>query len=109
MTAIAVSSRQNHAELWTSFASLLRSYCAAHGLNSTMQAVVEVSAEQITVRVGQCWLSLVEHMGVVLATRDDGTTRGYQLHDDGTLSSGGRPEQREELDMAAERFAREMF
>ncbi len=30
-------------ELWASFISLIRSYTAAHGLNGTRQAVLEVS------------------------------------------------------------------
>ncbi len=32
-------------ELWNSFVSLLRSYTAAHGLNGTRQAVLEVSVD----------------------------------------------------------------
>ena len=46
-----------HTELWTSWASLLRSYAAAHGLNSKHHAVVEVSADEITLRVNDRWLS----------------------------------------------------
>ncbi len=36
-----------HAELWTSWASLLRSYTGAHGLNSTHHVVVEIGPTEI--------------------------------------------------------------
>jgi hypothetical protein len=92
-----------HAELWTSWASLLRSYAVAHGLNSTHHAVVEVSADEITLRVGSRWLrfteSTMEHSG-------DAPQR-FALHEDGTVSiNGGKPE---EMDIAAEQLAREMM
>ncbi len=41
-----------HRELWTSFVSVLRSYLAAHTLNGREQAVLEVSAESLLVRIG---------------------------------------------------------
>ena len=90
-------------ELWTSWASLLRSYAAAHGLNSTQHAVVEVSADEITLRVGTHWLrftaTAVEH--------DDAPPQVFALNENGTVSINGEPE--EEMDMAAKRFAREMM
>ena len=39
-------------ELWSSFISLIRSYTAAHGLNGTRQAVLEVSEHHLLVRAG---------------------------------------------------------
>ena len=39
-----------HRELWISWASLLRSYAAAHGLNSRQFAVIEFGEEEIVVR-----------------------------------------------------------
>ncbi len=58
------------AELWTSFASLLRSYAAAHGLNSRHQAVVEVSADSIMIRVAHHWTSVVMQQGRVTVDQD---------------------------------------
>ena len=46
-TPLAFMTSRLHTELWTSWASLLRSYAAAHGLNATQHAVVEVSAEEV--------------------------------------------------------------
>jgi hypothetical protein len=43
-------------ELWTSWASMLRVYAAAHGLTSDFHAVVEVGAEEIVLRVDSRWV-----------------------------------------------------
>lgn len=40
-------------ELWTSWASLLRSYAAVHGLGKSQHAVVEVSDSSILIRFGE--------------------------------------------------------
>ena len=92
-----------HTELWTSWASLLRSYAAAHGLNAAQHAVVEVSADQITLRVGPRWLrftpSAVEH--------SQQAPQSFRLNEDGTVTLAEGPE--EEMDLAAERFARELL
>ncbi|QMV17579.1 transcriptional regulator [Granulicella sp. 5B5] len=92
-----------HIELWTSWASLLRSYAAAHGLNAKEHAVVEVSSEEITLRVGSRWMRFTADQ----VERSDGGTVSFALNEDGTVSVGGAPA--EEMDMAAERFAREML
>ena len=92
-----------HAELWTSWASLLRSYAAAHGLNSTHHAVVEVSADEITLRVGSRWLRFTEKE----VQRSDEAPQTFALHEDGTVSIGGG--QQEEMDIAAEHLARGMM
>jgi hypothetical protein len=92
-----------HTELWTSWASLLRSYAAAHGLNSAQHAVVEVSADEITLRVGSHWLSTT----ATELRRNDGPPVSFAIHENGTISIDGAPE--EEMDMAAERLAREML
>jgi len=94
---------QLHTELWTSWASLLRSYAAAHGLNSTQHAVVEVSADEITLRVGTHWLRFT----ATALEHDDATPETFTLHENGTVSIDNQPE--EEMDIAAERFAREMM
>ncbi len=90
------------AELWTSWASLLRSYAGAHGLNSAQHAVVEVGAEEILVRVGSRWL-LFTH--TAMRTSEDGV-ESFAFEEDGTVWIGGSME---EMDMAAERLARELM
>jgi hypothetical protein len=91
------------AELWTSWASLLRSYAAAHGLNSRLHAVVEVGAEEITLRVGSRWLrfthSTMQH--------SDGEQLPFSQQENGTVRLNNGPE--EEMDFAAEHLAREMM
>ncbi len=92
-----------HTELWTSWASVLRSYAAAHGLNAPRHAVVEVSATKITLRVGPHWLHFTP-------TSVDGSgqpAQAFCLNENGTVTLADRPE--EEMDIAAERFAREIF
>lgn len=90
------------AELWTSWASLLRSYAAAHGLNSRQQAVVEVGGEEITLRVGSRWLRFT----YAKLERSDGNQSAFGLQEDGTVKIDGTAE---EMDLAAERLAREMM
>jgi hypothetical protein len=99
----SVLSDRVHTELWTSWASLLRSYAAAHGLNSVQHAVVEVSANEIILRVGDRWVRFraaeMQHSGkapVPFALTEDGNVR---------IGAGAA----EEMDMAAERVAREML
>lgn len=95
-------------ELWTSWASLLRSYAAAHGLNAEQHAVVEVSAEEITLRVGSRWLrftrEVVEGSEPVCG---DAAPQTFALQEDGTVAIGGAGA--EEMDFAAERLARGML
>jgi hypothetical protein len=92
-----------HTELWTSWASMLRSYAAAHGLNSTHHAVVEVSANEITLRVNDRWLhftaSDLQHSGEAPIP--------FRLNENGTVTINHQPEQ--EMDIAAEQFAREIL
>lgn len=82
---------------------MLRSYAAAHGLNSTQHAVVEVSATKITLRVGSRWLAFTPEA----METSEGAEKSFMLHEDGTVSDGvGDPE---EMDFAAERFVREVM
>jgi hypothetical protein len=90
------------AELWTSWASLLRSYAAAHGMNSTHHAVVEVGAEEITLRVASRWLRFTHEM----LESSDGSRSTFNMQEDGTVKLNGIAE---EMDLAAERLAREMM
>ena len=92
-----------HTELWTSWASLLRSYAAAHGLNAVQHAVVEVSAEEITLRVGSRWLRFTRD-----AMQESGQEPvGFRLEENGNVVIDGAEE--EEMDLAAERLARGML
>ena len=93
---------QLQTELWTSWASLLRSYAAAHGLNSRHHAVVEVGADEITLRVSSRWLRFTHE------TLEDSEEHHstFSLEEDGTVKLNGAAE---EMDLAAERLAREMM
>lgn len=89
-----------HTELWTSWASLLRSYAAAHGLNAANHAVIEVSAGYITMRVGMHWVRFTP----TTMQQDGHAAVIFELQEDGTVViANGAPE---EMDMAAERIAR---
>jgi hypothetical protein len=90
------------AELWTSWASLLRSYAAAHGLNSRHHAVVEVGADEITLRVASRWLRFTHET----LQDSEGNKTGFSLQEDGTVKLNGIAE---EMDLAAEKLAREMM
>ncbi len=91
-----------HAELWTSFASQIRAYGAAHGLNSQHQAVVEVGSDVILLRVGTRWLRFTPDE----MTEDDNRRRSFHLNEDGTVTVG---DVTEEMDFTAERLTRELM
>ncbi|HMF53908.1 MAG TPA: hypothetical protein VK593_06135 [Edaphobacter sp.] len=93
---------QLHRELWTSWASLLRSYAAAHGLNSRHHAVVEVGADEITLRVASRWLRFTNET----LQDSEGNQSDFSLQEDGTVKLNGIAE---EMDLAAEKLAREMM
>jgi hypothetical protein len=94
-------------ELWVSLASLLRSYTAAHGLNGNRQATVELGEERITVRHGNAWLDLKRNGSQVHWQREDSRDGILELTEAGRLRSGEGKE--EEMDMAAEAWARELI
>ena len=89
-------------ELWTSWGSLLRSYAAAHGLNSNQFAIIEFGEDQIVVRYGTRWVRFTQHG----QQASDDTTEAFALQEDGTVRIGGKIE---EMDMAAERITRELM
>ena len=93
---------QLHRELWTSWASLLRSYAAAHGLNSRHHAVVEVGVDEITLRVANRWLRFTHD----LMEDSEGNRSPFSLQEDGTVKL---KEHTQEMDLAAEQLAREMM
>ena len=100
------SCEQLYVELWVSLASLLRSYTAAHGLNGNRQATVELGEEQITVRHADAWLDLKRNGAQVMWKRDDGRNGMLELTEAGQLRSTTGEE---EMDMAAEAWARELM
>lgn len=99
-----------YAELWVSLASLLRSYTAAHGLNGDRQATVELGEERITVRHGDRWLDLKRDGAAVTWQREDGRSGMLELTEAGRLKSSDGPKiEEEEMDLAAEAWARELM
>ncbi len=98
---------QLYVELWVSLASLLRSYTAAHGLNGNRQATIELGEEQITVRHSDAWLSLRRSGAEISWSRDHGRAGTLIMTEAGRLRSGNGEE--EEMDMAAESWARELM
>jgi bisphosphoglycerate-dependent phosphoglycerate mutase len=95
-----------HRELWTSFASMIRSYGAAQGLNSRHQAIVEVGNDQILLRVGTRWLRITPDA----MTEDNNRSQPFQLHEDGTVTVGsGSTAITEDMDFTAERLTRELM
>ncbi len=94
------------AELWTSLASLLRSYTAAHGLHSKREAAVELTEEKITVRHNEKWLRLIRNHAILTWTRENGTMGSLELTEAGTLRSSTHEEA---MDMTAEQWARELM
>jgi len=93
-----------HTELWTSWASLLRSYTGAHGLNSTYHAVVEVGASEIILRVDTRWLRFTPT--TLTQSRHPEEPQPFALQEDGTVTLNGH---REEMDLLAERLSRQMM
>ena len=100
------STAQLYSELWVSLASLLRSYTSVHGLNGDRQATVELGEEQITVRHGDAWLDLGRSGAQVIWRREDGRSGMLELTEAGRLRGEAIEE---ELDMAAEAWAREIM
>ncbi len=98
----AVTEERVWAELWTSFASLLSSYGAAHGMNGPHQAIVEVGNDLILVRAGSRWIRFTR----AEILKDDGSGDSFRLNEDGTVAIGERTE---EMDFAAERLMRELM
>ena len=91
-----------HRELWISWASLLRSYAAAHGLNSKQFAVIEFGEDKIVVRVGGKYASFTH--GEMESS--DGSKTSFALTEDGRVTLDGKMD---EMDFAAERITRELM
>lgn len=93
---------QVHTELWTSWGSLLRSYAAAHGLNTHQFAVIEFGEDQIVLRYGTKWVRFTHNQ----YETSDGVIQAFALDQDGTVVLGGKIE---EMDFAAEGITRELM
>lgn len=89
---------QLYRELWTSWASLLRSYAAVHSLGRDQHAVVEVSEDSITLRYGLRWMRFTPSE---YAT-STGVTEAFTLTVNGRVCVGA---QEDEMDLFAERLA----
>ena len=103
----AGSHEQLWIEFWVSLASLLRSYTSVHGLNGNKQATVELGEERILVRHGDDWLDLTRSGAELSWKREDGSQGKLEFTDHGRLRDAEMGE--EEMDMAAERWARELM
>jgi hypothetical protein len=101
-----VNSADLYFELWISFASLLRSYTAAHGLHSGRLSTVDSSNEKIAVRDGEKWLILTRNHAIVTWTRENGGMGTFEFTNSGHLRAS---ESEEAMDLAAERLARDLM
>jgi hypothetical protein len=99
-----------YAELWTSLASMLRSYTAAHGLNRghavAASSVVEWDAAHILARHNDKWIELRREGARVAWMRENGESGTLELTEAGRLRGA---EGEAEMDMAAEAWARELM
>jgi hypothetical protein len=98
----SIDNQALHSELWISWASLLRAYAAAHGLNSNQFAVIEFGEEEIVVRAGAKWVRFT-HEAMELSS---GSRVSFGLQEDGTVMLDGKMD---EMDFAAERITRELM
>lgn len=99
-----------YAELWISLASLVRSYTAVHGLSGNRQAVVESDEDLIVAWHGEKRLELRRMGAAVSWMRENGSSGRLELTAAGqlrTATANGVNE--EEMDMAAEAWARELM
>jgi hypothetical protein len=99
-------SRDLWGELWVSLSSLLRSYTAAHGLHRNSHATVELDEDRILVWHGNKRLELERVGAEVNWKREDGSGGALQFTPAGRLNG---PAGEEEMDMAAETWARELM
>ena len=102
----AATDRRVFTELWISFASLLQSYLAAHGLGVDRQATIEANHEKIIIRHEEKQLCLKRDGAIVRWARENGSGGTMQISEAGRLWNG---EREEEMDMAAENWARELM
>lgn len=94
------------AEIWTSLASLLRSYTVAHGLHTNRQAAIDHTAEKISVRHAEKHLILTRHCARITWTRENGSMGTVELTAAGNLRG---PSDEQPLDLAAEAWAHDIM
>ncbi|MGI8771361.1 MAG: transcriptional regulator [Acidobacteriaceae bacterium] len=111
MTVAAPSEDAVARELWSSFVSLLRAYTSAHGLNGPRQAILEVSADSVLVRAGERQLLVTRQGNQGSWQREQGQPIDFTLGDDGRITANGEAGElkTEEMDIVAERLAREIM
>ena len=80
----------------------MRSYAAAHGLNSKQFAVIEFGEDEIVVRAGSKWVRFTHKV----MESSDGSGAVFALNEDGTVMLDGKMD---EMDFAAERITRELM
>ena len=95
-----------HRELWTSLASLLRSYTALHGLHTNHEATVEQTEDKITVIHNEKWLRLTRNHAILTWMRENGSGGTLELTESGTLRGDNGDEA---MDLAAEQWARDLM
>jgi hypothetical protein len=91
-----------HTELWISWASQLRSYAAAHGLNSNQFAVIEFGENEIILRIDNKWTRFTH----AEQESSNGKKSIFALNENGTVTLDGKIE---EIDFAAERITRDLM
>ncbi len=98
-----------YSELWISFASLVKVYTAAHGLNSNAEAQVECGRDAIEVRVPSRnrWLRMELVGAEGIWEREDGSGAKFSLLLNGNIVVNAGTE--EEMDTIAEQLAREIM
>lgn len=106
MDAFAPASREVWAELWLSLASLLRSYTAVHELHGNRAAEVAWDEFRIEARHREKWLNLHREGRRVAWVRENGNSGAFELTEAGRLRDEAGEE---EMDMAAEKWARELM
>jgi hypothetical protein len=95
-----------YAEMWTSLASVIQSYAAAHGLHDGHAAELKWDAARILARHRDKWLELRREGTRVTWMRENGNSGVLELTDRGRLRGDG---QEQEMDLAAEAWARELM
>lgn len=95
-----------YSELWLSLTALLRSYTALHGMSAKRQAEIEQDGDKILARCGNRRLELTRKGAAISLRREDGRSEALELTEAGRLR--GQSGEEEEMDMAAERWAREL-
>jgi cell division inhibitor SulA len=98
--------QQLFVELWTSLASLLRSYTAVHGLHAKREATVEQTEDKITVIHNEKWLRLTRNHAILTWMRENGTMGTLELTKSGTLRGDNSEEA---MDLAAEQWALDLM